>query len=297
MNYPFPFPPLSFNLHPSPFCFNLVSIAWQKSRLSETIVNKYSRCVFTVNNLRTVSDTKRNFYTLHTRPVNTIYRRVVEELMVEMHLLSVNADFHYDPIYALGVVTAFERFMQGYQPERDKEPIFDALCQSIEDSPQRFRQDADRLRNTVKNLSAKELIAWLSEDQTNVAEDLHSQIRAIAHNQAFKYSRLFAIGVFSLLELADPELVKDEKQRVEALKQVSASLNISEDKLNKDLELYRANLEKIEQALITMADMLSADRKKRQQRLQAQSAGVTSKSSNDESNDSSTSQDKASSGS
>ena len=250
-----------------------------------------------MNNLRTVSDTKRNFYTLHTRPVNTIYRRVVEELMVEMHLLSVNADFHYDPIYALGVVTAFERFMQGYQPERDKEPIFDALCQSIEDSPQRFRQDADRLRNTVKNLSAKELIAWLSEDQTNVAEDLHSQIRAIAHNQAFKYSRLFAIGVFSLLELADPELVKDEKQRVEALKQVSASLNISEDKLNKDLELYRANLEKIEQALITMADMLSADRKKRQQRLQAQSAGVTSKSSNDESNDSSTSQDKASSGS
>ena len=250
-----------------------------------------------MNNLRTVSDTKRNFYTLHTRPINTIYRRVVEELMVEMHLLSVNADFHYDPIYALGVVTAFERFMQGYQPERDKQPIFDALCQSIEDSPQRFRQDADRLHNTVKNLSAKELIAWLSEDQSNQTDDLHSQIRAIAHNQTFKYSRLFAIGVFSLLELADPELVKDEKQRVEALKQVSASLNISEDKLNKDLELYRANLEKIEQALITMADMLSADRKKRQQRLQAQNAGVTSKNSNDETNDSSTSQDKASSGS
>lgn len=249
-----------------------------------------------MNNLRTVSDTKRNFYTLHTRPINTIYRRVVEELMVEMHLLSVNADFHYDPIYALGVVTAFERFMQGYQPERDKEPIFDALCQSIEDSPQRFRQNADQLRNTVKNLSAKELIAWLSEDRSSGTEDLQAQIRAIAHNPSFKYSRLFAIGVFSLLELADPELVKDEKQRVEALKQVSASLNISEDKLNKDLELYRANLEKIEQALITMADMLSADRKKRQQRLQAQSAGVTS-SSNDQSNDSSTSQDKASSGS
>jgi len=41
-----------------------------------------------VNNVRTVSDTKRAFYTLHTRPINTIYRRVVEELIVEMHLLS-----------------------------------------------------------------------------------------------------------------------------------------------------------------------------------------------------------------
>ncbi|MFM8003381.1 MAG: photosystem II biogenesis protein Psp29, partial [Dolichospermum sp.] len=49
-----------------------------------------------VNNVRTVSDTKKTFYTLHTRPINTIYRRVVEELMVEMHLLSVNVDFSYD---------------------------------------------------------------------------------------------------------------------------------------------------------------------------------------------------------
>ena len=250
-----------------------------------------------MNNLRTVSDTKRNFYTNHTRPINTIYRRVVEELMVEMHLLSVNADFHYDPIYALGVVTAFERFMQGYQPERDKESIFNALCQAIEDSPQRYQQDAERVRTLVKNLSAKELLDWVSgANQLGGSDDLQAQVSAIAHNSSFKYSRLFAIGVFTLLELTDAELVKDEKQRVEALKQIAAILHISEDKLNKDLELYRSNLDKIEQAMITMADMLLADRKKRQQRLQAQAAGVAATSSNGD-NDPDPSQDKASSGS
>ncbi len=252
-----------------------------------------------MNNLRTVSDTKRNFYTFHTRPINTIYRRVVEELMVEMHLLSVNADFHYDPIYALGVVTAFERFMQGYQPERDKEPIFEALCQAIEDNPQRYRQDAERLQTIVKKRSGKDLLDWLSgATHLEGADDLQGQIQAIAHNPNFKYSRLFAIGVFTLLELADAELVKDDKQRVEALKQMATVLHISEDKLNKDLELYRANLEKIEQALLTMADMLSADRKKRQQRLQTQAAGVTSSNSNDDGTQTpATPQDKASSGS
>lgn len=250
-----------------------------------------------MNNLRTVSDTKRNFYTNHTRPINTIYRRVVEELMVEMHLLSVNADFHYDPIYALGVVTAFERFMQGYQPERDKESIFNALCQAIEDSPQRYQQDAERLRTLVKNLSIKELLDWVSgANQSGGTDDLQAQISAIAHNPSFKYSRLFAIGVFTLLELTDAELVKDEKQRVEALKQIAAILHISEDKLNKDLELYRSNLDKIEQAMITMADMLLADRKKRQQRLQAQAAGVAATNSNGDNNPD-PSQDKASSGS
>lgn len=234
-----------------------------------------------MNKDRTVSDTKRAFYTLHTRPVNTIYRRVVEELMVEMHLLSVNADFSYNPIYGLGVVTAFERFMQGYQPERDKEPIFTALCQSVEDDPKKYRHDAERLANIARNLPAKDLIAWVRQETVlDGTSDLQAQIQAIASNPKFKYSRLFAIGVFTLLELADPELVKDEKQRVESLKQISTALHVSEDKLNKDLELYRANLEKMAQALITMADMLSADRKKRQQRSQQQVA-VAPPSSNE----------------
>ncbi|MES1023024.1 photosystem II biogenesis protein Psp29 [Gloeocapsa sp. BRSZ] len=251
-----------------------------------------------MNNVRTVSDTKRAFYTSHTRPINTIYRRVVEELMVEMHLLSVNVDFSYNPIYALGVVTAFERFMQGYQPERDKESIFNALCQAVESDPQRYRQDAERLGLFAKNTSTPELIAWLrGETHKEEVGDLQQQIQAIAHNPHFKYSRLFAIGVFGLLELSDPALVKDEKQRVDALKSIAATLNISEDKLNKDLELYRANVDKMEQALATIADILSADRKKRQQQTPDKGVAVTTPDADDPSQAPGSSQDKASFGS
>lgn len=271
-------------------------IALAKSPLSETIDLKSHCSSLIVNNLRTVSDTKRNFYTTHTRPINSIYRRVVEELIVEMHLLSVNADFSYNPIYALGIVTAFERFMQGYQPERDKESIFNALCQAVEDDPQRYKQDAQRLGALAK-IPTKDLMAWLSkETQLDGTNDLQEQIQAIANNPNFKYSRLFGIGVFSLLELADPELVKDEKQRVEAIKQISSSLHISEDKLNKDLELYRSNLEKIEQATLAMADLLAAEKKKRQLRSQEQSAKLASQNSNESASDTPP-QDKASSGS
>ncbi len=218
--------------------------------------------------------------------------------MVEMHLLSVNFDFTYNPLYALGVVTAFERFMQGYQPERDKESIFNALCQSVEDSPQKYKQDAERLGAIAKSLPLKELIAWLKQEtHLDGTTDLQEPIQALAANPNFKYSRLFAIGVFTLLELTDPELVKDEKQRVEALKQISEALHVPEDKLNKDLELYRANLEKMEQALITLADILSADRKKRQQREQQQAVAVAPPTANEPGQVSGTPQDKASSGS
>lgn len=223
-----------------------------------------------MNNSRTVSDTKRTFYTLHTRPINTIYRRVVEEMMVEMHLLSVNDDFSYNSIYGLGVVTAFDRFMQGYLPERDQESIFNSLCQAIEDDPQRYRHDAKRLQDLAKGLSSKDLIAWLSQTHPlDGTADLQAQIQALASHPNFKYSRLFAIGLFTLLETSNPELVKDEKQRVEAIKNISSTLHISEDKLNKDLELYRSNLDKMSQALIVMADMLAAERKRRENRATA----------------------------
>ena len=228
-----------------------------------------------MNNVRTVSDTKRTFYSLHTRPINTIYRRVVEELMVEIHLLSVNNDFTYNPIYALGVVTTFDRFMQGYQPERDQESIFNAIIRAVEQDPQRYRQDAERFKALAKSLPISHLIASLSQT-TELHEDgeLSAELQAIPNNPHFKYSRLLAIGLFSLLEASDPELVKNEKPRNEALKTIATGLHLSDEKLSKDLELYRSNLDKIEQALVVMADILSADRKKREQRKQQSSTPV-----------------------
>ncbi len=224
-----------------------------------------------MNTVRTVSDTKRAFYTHHTRPINSIYRRVVEELMVEMHLLSVNVDFQYDPIYGYGVVSTFDRFMQGYQPEQDRISIFNSLCQAIQDDPQRYQQDAQRLEELAT--SAKQsLVAGLAKaDHWEGTGFLQEVCQAIAPNPKFKYSRLFAIGLYNLIEKADPEAVKDDQQRLATLKPISEALKLSFDKLQKDLELYRSNLEKMAQAQIVMADALAAERKKREQRIQEKS--------------------------
>ncbi len=220
-----------------------------------------------VNKNRTVSDTKRSFYTIHTRPINSIYRRVVEELMVEMHLLSANADFHYDSIYALGVVTAFNRFMLGYVPEQDKDSIFNGLCKAVEDDPDRYKHDADRLESLAQRLSGSELLSWFARSTSfEDTGDLQGCLEAIANNPQFKYSRLFAIGLFSMLEKADPNLVKDQATLNDTLKKVCAALHLPEDKVSKDLDLYRSNLEKMAQARIVLEDVIQAERKKREKR-------------------------------
>ena len=64
--------------------------------------------------------------------------------------------------------------------------------------------------------------------------------------------------------------------RNDVLKQVCAALRVPEDKIQKDVELYRSNLEKMAQAEAVMADILKADKKKREERLQANSGSGTS---------------------
>jgi photosystem II biogenesis protein Psp29 len=226
-----------------------------------------------VNNVRTVSDTKRAFYNTHTRPVNSIYRRVVEELMVEMHLLAVNVDFGYDPVYALGVITTFDSFMQGYSPESDRNSIFDALCRSIESDSHKYRRDAEQLRSLAQNLNWEQMTGVLAQTyDVPEATELKHHLQGIAANPKFKYSRLFAVGLFTLLEISDATSAKDETKRTAVLKGICGALNLTEEKLQKDLELYRSNLDKMVQAQSALADIIKADRKKREQREQDQAA-------------------------
>ena len=193
--------------------------------------------------------------------------------MVEMHLLTVNENFSYDPFYAFGVVSAFSRFMQGYKPEADRDSIFDALCRSMETDPNRFKQDAANVEKLAHSFPAQDIITKLSNPQTlGDFPDLQAALVHIAGNPRFKYSRLFAIGLFTTLDLADPELAKDETNYPEALKQISEGLNLPLEKLRKDLDLYRSNLEKMQQAQQAIEDMLAADRKQRERRSEEQSS-------------------------
>ena len=226
--------------------------------------------------MKTVSDSKRAFYAAYSRPINSIYRRVIEELLVEMHLLSVNADFKPDPIYYLGIVTSFERLMQGYQPEKDKEQIFNALCTSTDGNPETYKTEAGALLSFAKDKSIEDLVAWLGnptaeEDTGYIVEP----IKAIASRDNFKYSRPFAIGIYTLLEESNSELVKDQEKRDEIIDKIVEGFGLSGDKMKKDIELYRSNLEKMDQLLKVIEDVLEASRKQREKRVQDKQASDT----------------------
>ena len=226
-----------------------------------------------MNNVRTVSDTKRAFYSTHTRPINSIYRRVVEELMVEMHLLSVNANFRYNSIYALGVVTSFDRFMLGYRPEQDLTSIFSALCTATDADTAQYRQDAQQILDEAASVSLDQLTAFAaSGDSIDGAPQLTKALQQVAGDEQFKYSRLWAIGLYTAIEAIDSATAEDAEKLQAVLQPLCDRLGVTFGKIQKDLDIYRSNLEKLEQARVVMEDILKADRKKREQRQTAVSS-------------------------
>lgn len=213
-----------------------------------------------MNTVRTVSDTKRAFYRAHTHPINSIYRRVVDELMVEMHLLTVNQHYVYSPIYALGVVTTFDRFMQGYRPEADVTSIFEALCAAMDGNASAYRRDAEQIQSSLAGASWAQLVELAAPGAAGEA------LKAVSHAPHFKYTRLFAIGLYTLLEQIDPDASQDQAKRQAVLEQLAKTLNMSGDRMEKDLEIYRGNLDKMAQAQQAIADTIAAERKRREQR-------------------------------
>lgn len=229
-----------------------------------------------MNTVRTLSDTKRAFYSQYQRPINSIYRRVVEELMVEMHLLSVNQHFKYTSLYALGVVTTYNRFMTGYLPEADVPAIFSAIVRAVDSSPEQFNQDAETLKQAASGLTVEALKQRFTAAQTGGGDPLSDTLKAIVSDDNYKYSRLVAVGLYTLVEGIDTAVLDDKEKRIELMNSLADGIGISGDKVEKDLELYRSNLEKLTQAQAVMKDIVAADRKKREERAAGKTADASS---------------------
>ncbi|MFK8182456.1 MAG: photosystem II biogenesis protein Psp29 [Phormidesmis sp.] len=220
-----------------------------------------------MNNVRTVSDTKRAFYGAHTRPISALYRRVVEELMVEMHLLLVNVNFAYDPVYALGVVSVFDRFMEGYRPESDQQPIYNAIISAVEGDPAQYRSDAESAQNAAKEVPSIEAFKSLIADAKNGGGGvLKDTFHKVISNDKFKYSRLFTTGLYNIIEAVDATVLADKEKREALLTETAETFGFNSELLIKDVELYRGNLEKMAQAQEVMKDMIEAEKKKQAQR-------------------------------
>jgi len=211
----------------------------------------------------TVADSKRAFHQAFPYVIAPLYRRLVDELLVELHLLSHQKGFQADGLFAVGLTQVFDSFSNGYKPEAQREPLFQALCSANGFDGAAFRQMASDAATQVGHHSLDEVKGWLS----NRGEGAPAPIAGLLHGvqrEDFHYSRLVAVGLLSLLQRAQGGEAMDPQALRSAAHEIGEAMGLIKARVDKDLSLYAGNIEKMTQAVELMEETVAAERRRRE---------------------------------
>ncbi|KAL3681924.1 hypothetical protein R1sor_024880 [Riccia sorocarpa] len=205
----------------------------------------------------TVAETKRSFLENYRRPIPSIYSTVIQELLVQHHLLRYNTTYQYDPVFALGFVTVYDQLMDGYPSAEDRDAIFKAYISALKENPEHYRSDAKKLEAWASEQSATSVVSFSGEGEVeSILKDIAERA---AGKGSFHYSRFFAIGLFRLLEVAkasDPAV----------LEQLAKALNVNKLSIDRDLDVYRNLLSKLAQGKELIREYVEREKKKAAER-------------------------------
>ncbi|XP_010488976.2 PREDICTED: protein THYLAKOID FORMATION 1, chloroplastic [Camelina sativa] len=214
-----------------------------------------------------VSETKSNFLKAYKRPIPSIYNTVLQELIVQQHLMRYKRTYRYDPVFALGFVTVYDQLMDGYPSDQDRDAIFKAYIQALNEDPKQYRIDAQKMEEWARSQTSASLVDFSSKE--GEVESLLKDIAGRAGSkEGFSYSRFFAVGLFRLLELAsatDPTV----------LDKLCTSLNINKKSVDRDLDVYRNLLSKLVQAKELLKEYVQREKKKQGERAESQKTNET----------------------
>jgi len=188
----------------------------------------------------TISDSKSDFHKEFPYVIPPIYRKLADELIVELHLLSHQKNFRKDSIFATGLKEVFSKFTSGYKPSEHITKLFDAICNCNGFNPTELNNSSEQLVSKAKTFTKEDLNSFLSQlNNDNKGKDY--------------YSRINAIGIYKLVsEMPSFKDLKEEEINNE-ISTITNLLGYQYSRVEKDISMYKSNIEKMKQALEIIA--------------------------------------------
>ena len=188
----------------------------------------------------TISDSKSDFHKEFPYVIPPIYRKLADELLVELHLLSHQKNFKNDSIFAIGLKELFNKFTNGYKPTEHTTKLFDAICNCNGFNPQEINNSSEQLINKVKSFTKEDLNDYLLKQKADNKDTNY-------------YSRINAIGIYKLVsEILSFKDLKEKDLNIE-ITHISELLGYQYLRVEKDINMYKSNIEKMRQALEIIA--------------------------------------------
>jgi photosystem II biogenesis protein Psp29 len=194
----------------------------------------------------TVSDSKKLFHELFPYVIPGLYKRIVDEILVELNLLNHQSEFTQDFLFCVGLTETYKELMKGYNPEKHLDLLFESLCSSTNFNAKEIKEISQNSQKEFKDKSSTDIIKLLKEKS----------------NSKLYPSRILNLGMFIIISKSVDFKEKNESDTNKIIYDIFGSLNLSINKAEKDIGIYKNSLSKLEQAKELIEELRIKDKKK-----------------------------------
>ena len=196
----------------------------------------------------TVSDSKKLFHEKFPYVIPGLYKRIVDEMLVELNLLNHQNEFKQDYLFCVGLTETFKELMKGYQPEKHLDLLFESLCSSTNFEAKEINEISQKSQKEFKDKTPKDILKLLIEKS----------------NSKLYPSRILNLGIYILISNAQDLKEKDESKTNKMISDIFEKLNLSANKAEKDIGIYKSSISKMEQAKELIKELRIKEKKKDQ---------------------------------
>ena len=197
----------------------------------------------------TVSDSKKLFHEKFPYVIPGLYKRIVDEILVELNLLNHQREFSQDYLFCIGLTETFSELMKGYKPEKHLDLLFESLCSSTNFEAKIIKDISQKSQKEFKNkLLSKDIFKLLEEKS----------------NSKLYPSRLLNLGIYTIISNSQDLEGKNESDMNKMISDIFEKLSLSTNKAEKDIGIYKSSISKMEQAKELIEELRTKDKKKEQ---------------------------------
>ena len=194
----------------------------------------------------TVSDSKKLFHEQFPYVIPGLYKRIVDEMLVELNLLNHKNDFNQNNLFCVGLRETFIELTKGYKPHEHLELLFDSLCKSANFEPLQIKEISQKTLAEFKDKSSKEI----------------SQILSESSNPNLYPSRILNLGIYIIISKAKDFSNFKDSDISNMITNLINNLKLSVNKAEKDIGLYKSSIIKLKQAKELIEETKIKDKKK-----------------------------------
>ena len=198
----------------------------------------------------TVSDSKKLFHEKFPYVIPGLYKRIVDEMLVELNLLNHQNEFTQDYLFCVGLTETFEELMKGYQPEKHLDLLFESLCSSTNFEAKEINEISKKSQKEFNNKTSKDTLKLLIEKS----------------NSKLYPSRILNLGIYILISNSQDFNGENESKMNKTVIEIFEKLNLSINKAEKDIGIYKSSLSKMKQAQELIQELRTKDKNKEQKK-------------------------------